>query len=80
MAVRIAVSLLLLSIWTLAVNAHTVITYPGYRGNNLHTNGSLVETGGLGESNGTYPYGMQWAYPCEYLFNLSYISPQPSNR
>ncbi|KAM3531384.1 hypothetical protein MY4038_004547 [Beauveria bassiana] len=31
--------------------AHTVITYPGWRGNNLITNE-------------TYPYGMQWMYPC----------------
>ncbi|KAL4808726.1 hypothetical protein BDV18DRAFT_133039 [Aspergillus unguis] len=52
------------------VNAHTVIVYPGYRGNNLHTNGTVEETNGLGEAwdseNKTmlYPYGMQWAYPC----------------
>lgn len=31
--------------------AHTVITYPGWRGDNLVTNA-------------TYPYGMQWMYPC----------------
>ncbi|KAI1827643.1 hypothetical protein F4861DRAFT_535850 [Xylaria intraflava] len=31
--------------------AHTVITYPGWRGNNLHTNEQ-------------WPYGMQWDYPC----------------
>ncbi|KAJ4146999.1 hypothetical protein LMH87_001552 [Akanthomyces muscarius] len=31
--------------------AHTVISYPGWRGNNLITNG-------------TFPYGMQWMYPC----------------
>jgi hypothetical protein len=31
--------------------AHTVITYPGWRGNNLITND-------------TFPYGMQWMYPC----------------
>ncbi|RHZ63925.1 copper acquisition factor BIM1-like domain-containing protein [Aspergillus thermomutatus] len=29
-------------------NAHTVITYPGYRGNNLHTNGSVEEANGGG--------------------------------
>ncbi len=34
------------------VNAHTVITYPGWRGNNLATNND-------------YPFGMQWSYPCE---------------
>ncbi|KAK0628315.1 hypothetical protein B0T17DRAFT_614250 [Bombardia bombarda] len=33
------------------VSAHTVITYPGWRGNNLITNA-------------TWPYGMQWMYPC----------------
>ncbi|KAH7342422.1 hypothetical protein BKA65DRAFT_291569 [Rhexocercosporidium sp. MPI-PUGE-AT-0058] len=33
------------------VNAHTVITYPGWRGDNLITND-------------TFPYGMQWMYPC----------------
>ena len=32
-------------------SAHTVITYPGSRGNNLITND-------------TFPYGMQWMYPC----------------
>jgi len=33
------------------VDAHTVITYPGWRGDNLVTND-------------TFPYGMQWMYPC----------------
>ncbi|KAK0716910.1 hypothetical protein B0T26DRAFT_645347 [Lasiosphaeria miniovina] len=33
------------------VSAHTVITYPGWRGNNLITNE-------------TFPFGMQWIYPC----------------
>ncbi|GAB1311513.1 hypothetical protein MFIFM68171_01723 [Madurella fahalii] len=32
-------------------SAHVVITYPGWRGNNLITNE-------------TFPYGMQWMYPC----------------
>ncbi|PHH76836.1 hypothetical protein CDD80_1177 [Ophiocordyceps camponoti-rufipedis] len=32
-------------------SAHSVITYPGWRGNNLITNSS-------------FPYGMQWMYPC----------------
>ncbi|KAF4589041.1 GPI anchored protein [Ophiocordyceps camponoti-floridani] len=32
-------------------SAHSVITYPGWRGNNLVTNSS-------------FPYGMQWMYPC----------------
>ncbi|KAK3330712.1 hypothetical protein B0H66DRAFT_466670 [Apodospora peruviana] len=33
------------------VSAHTIITYPGWRGNNLIMNES-------------FPYGMQWMYPC----------------
>lgn len=33
-------------------SAHSVIVYPGWRGNNLITNDS-------------FPYGMQWMYPCE---------------
>lgn len=52
--------------------AHTVITYPGWRGNNLHTNGTLPEDNpeALGityDQNGTaaFPWGMQWMYPCE---------------
>ncbi|RAL13213.1 copper acquisition factor BIM1-like domain-containing protein [Aspergillus homomorphus CBS 101889] len=50
------------------VNAHSIITYPGYRGNNLHTNGTVQQSNGLGVAweNGSYiyPYGMQWLYPC----------------
>lgn len=49
-------------------NAHTVITYPGYRGNNLHTNGTVEQSNGLGQAevNGSviFPYGMEWMYPC----------------
>ncbi|RAK75348.1 copper acquisition factor BIM1-like domain-containing protein [Aspergillus fijiensis CBS 313.89] len=59
-----AITLLSLSL----VNAHSIITYPGYRGNNLHTNGTVQQTNGLGVGweNGSYvyPYGMQWIYPC----------------
>lgn len=54
------------------VDAHTVITYPGWRGNSLHTNGTLPEQnpGSIGidtDSNGThsFPWGMQWMYPCK---------------
>ncbi|KAL4872472.1 hypothetical protein BDV12DRAFT_162270 [Aspergillus spectabilis] len=52
------------------VNAHTVVVYPGYRGNNLHTTGTVEGADGLGAAydsdNETliYPYGMQWLYPC----------------
>ncbi|KAG9193317.1 hypothetical protein G6011_03352 [Alternaria panax] len=61
--------------WSLAA-AHTVIVYPPWRGNNIHTNGTLSDTdptipdGSLGinyhNDTGTYgfPYGMQWMYPC----------------
>lgn len=54
--------------------AHTVIVYPGWRGNNIHTNGTVSSTDesikpgslGINWENGTYgfPYGMQWMYPC----------------
>lgn len=36
----------------LLASAHTVITYPGWRGNNLITDED-------------FPYGMQWMYPCK---------------
>lgn len=45
--------LALLSTATLT-SAHTVITYPGWRGDNLITND-------------TFPYGMQWMYPCKFF-------------
>lgn len=41
-------------------SAHIVISYPGWRGNNLITNDS-------------FPYGMQWTYPCT---SLTHSSPQ----
>ncbi|KAL2024266.1 hypothetical protein VTK56DRAFT_9422 [Thermocarpiscus australiensis] len=47
-------------------SAHTVITYPGWRGNNLITNE-------------TFPYGMQWIYPCggmEVTQNRTYWSTE----
>jgi hypothetical protein len=48
-------SALIAAIWLLAAaNAHTVITYPGWRGDNLITNSS-------------WPYGMQWSYPCKHF-------------
>lgn len=41
--------------------AHTVITYPGWRGDNLLSNGTV----GVDDyKDHTFPYGMQWAYPC----------------
>jgi len=61
------ISLALFSFLSL-VSAHTVITYPGWRGDNLHSNGTVEDTDGLGTfADGQeylYPYGMQWMYPC----------------
>lgn len=49
-------------------NCHVVISYPGWRGNNLIRNGTVEETNGVGVgfSGDTmlFPYGMQWIYPC----------------
>ncbi|OAG44277.1 hypothetical protein AYO21_01273 [Fonsecaea monophora] len=65
-------ALTLLSLVSL-ISAHTVITYPGWRGDNLVSNGTTVETNGLGQyaigdsveqQDYLYPYGMQWMYPC----------------
>jgi hypothetical protein len=59
------------------VAAHLVITYPGWRGNNLKNSGNVPEgslnipDNGLGVSYSNtsqelvYPYGMQWIYPCK---------------
>lgn len=44
--------LALISAATLS-SAHTVLTYPGWRGDNLITNDS-------------FPFGMQWMYPCKF--------------
>ncbi|KAH9881106.1 hypothetical protein J1614_001600 [Plenodomus biglobosus] len=61
--------------WSL-VSAHTVLVYPPWRGNNIHTNGTMSDTdpsiipGSRGmnydQEKDTYgfPYGMQWMYPC----------------
>ncbi|MCJ1465598.1 hypothetical protein MMC07_004217 [Pseudocyphellaria aurata] len=57
------------------VSSHTVITYPGWRGNNLHYSGNVTDDAfpsgaglgvgvGTGKNNLTYPFGMQWIYPC----------------
>lgn len=60
--------------------AHTVIVYPGWRGDNLHANGSVADTMGLqpgGENMDLWPYGMQWTYPCECT--ASYETPALTN-
>ncbi|EAW12746.1 copper acquisition factor BIM1-like domain-containing protein [Aspergillus clavatus NRRL 1] len=55
-------------LWAGLAHTHTVITYPGYRGNNLQTNSTVEEAGGLGaayiNNSMVYPYGMEWIYPC----------------
>ncbi|KAF8850450.1 hypothetical protein BDZ45DRAFT_770144 [Acephala macrosclerotiorum] len=56
---------LLVAILAIEVHSHTVITYPGWRGNNLIVNE-------------TFPYGMQWLYPCE-SFPLPTWIDGPSN-
>ncbi len=62
----VAITTFLLSTYLSLVTAHTVITYPGYRGNNLVKNGTTVQSNGLGGGpDNTFPYGMQWMYPCE---------------
>lgn len=47
-----------MAVWLLALPllswAHVVIVYPGWRGDNLVTNA-------------TFPYGMQWMYPCKSI-------------
>lgn len=69
-----SLSILLLLLSSIS-SAHIVITYPGWRGDNLNTNGTdeqFAQSGGLGVGpNNTYPYGMQWMYPC--------TSSQPSS-
>ncbi|OJD26604.1 hypothetical protein ACJ73_02013 [Blastomyces percursus] len=63
-------TILLVALFASSVTAHTVIVYPGWRGNNLHSTGNFTETNGLGIARGAndsellYPAGMQWAYPC----------------
>jgi hypothetical protein len=55
-------SLLLAVALATVASAHIVISYPGWRGNNLITND-------------TFPYGMQWMFPCgglDYARNRTY--------
>ena len=59
--------------------AHSVITYPLWRGNNLHTNGSdpvfAPENIGIeqfGNDSYGFPYGMQWMYPCMLPSSCAY--------
>lgn len=53
--------------WTNLTLAHTVLSYPGWRGNNLFTNGTIYPgVLGIDQVNGTtaFPYGAAWMYPC----------------
>ncbi|ODH26407.1 hypothetical protein ACO22_04625 [Paracoccidioides brasiliensis] len=69
-------AILLITFFASSVTAHTVITYPGWRGNNLHSTGNMSSLQGMAiarspnnESELLYPLGMQWAYPCPYCFS-----------
>jgi hypothetical protein len=60
-----------------------VITYPGWRGNSLHTNGTAPNDnpGSRGmdynANNDTwsFPWGMQWMYPCKSLPKSPWLAP-----
>lgn len=71
MSTRCSLAICLLAITTFlrAIQAHTVLTYPGWRGNNLHSNGTVGETFGLAAHDAgdgpLHPFGMQWEYPCK---------------
>ena len=63
---------LLATIFLERTRAHTILTYPGWRGDNLHTNGTAPELnpGTLGidhYENGTvgFPFGQQYMFPCK---------------
>jgi hypothetical protein len=67
MQTTLAICVALLSLIQQTV-AHTVIVYPGWRGDNLHANGTVAQTDGLqpgGPDGNLWPYGMQWTYPCK---------------
>lgn len=59
----LAVCAIALSSLFSSTTAHTVITYPGWRGDNLHSNGTVIQTNGLqpflsaNDSGTLYPYG-----------------------
>ena len=70
---------LVVATWCSFAAAHTVIVYPGWRGNNIISNATVSEDdnsiipGSRGmvynktdESYG-FPYGMQWMYPCTLI-------------
>ncbi|KAJ1325432.1 DUF6595 domain-containing protein [Microdochium nivale] len=51
-------SLILAVLASTLASAHIIISYPGWRGNSLITND-------------TFPYGMQWMYPCGGLTSIT---------
>ena len=60
------IHLLLLHSFPTLITTHTVITYPGWRGNNLlPTNITAEKSRGLGVGpDNTFSFGAQWIYPC----------------
>lgn len=57
------------------VHAHTVIVYPGWRGDNLMPSNCTIGVDDY--KTGCFPYGMQWMYPCKSRC-LRYLSAQAS--
>lgn len=55
--------------------AEFILTYPGWRGNNLFTNGSspqndpsVIGVDYASNNSVTFPYGMQSIYPCMFSY------------
>ena len=69
-----ATAIVALTAITSFASAHTVITYPGWRGDNLYTNGTVTDTSigidYLSNGSATFPWGMQWMYPCEFRYAM----------
>lgn len=65
MALTISMPMALLALVALLVpsfvEAHTVLTYPGWRGNTL-------------SQNDKFPFGMQWTYPCKSNPGITLLS------
>lgn len=50
-------------LWAALAQGHLVLTYPGWRGNTFITNE-------------TFPFGMQWTYPCRFPVDKLYDVPR----
>ncbi|KAK5007948.1 hypothetical protein LTR28_004637, partial [Elasticomyces elasticus] len=81
------ISLLVVAATVRLAAAHTVISYPGYRGNNLVSNGTVpaLNPNSIGidySPNGTvsFPYGMQWMYPLNHLLTRGPGGGMPLSR